>query len=338
MEAVVTTDWHLDVLRNIFHNNPEQGIKLQIKDIEKVFTYATENGIRNVIVPGDIGQTEELSAIAKFHFLNLLMKYDGILKIHIIPGNHDYTKVGVHSLKLLELLCVKQKFKTIFLHVEGTKVDIDGETFNFLPFPLVVGDPNCINVAHLEVKGACRDNGRKVTNGHEISESPWIIGHLHTYQVVKNAVMPGTLFQCNFGEKLPKGFIHIKVKDGKLKHRFINNNPSFTFNTLEVTDFEDWSKISKKETDFLRIYINSSVTIPDEIYNYSNVLQISGKIIENSEEKEDLASDSLKVLDDEEEILPNHLATTYRFNKGQIKRSMDLVNRAKAQVQGGHHS
>ena len=55
MEAVVTTDWHLDVLKNIFQTDPEQGIKLQIKDIEKPFEYAIENGIKTVIVSGDIG-------------------------------------------------------------------------------------------------------------------------------------------------------------------------------------------------------------------------------------------------------------------------------------------
>ena len=332
MEAVVTTDWHLDLLNNIFHNNPEQGIKLQMKDIEKVFEYALENGIKNVIIPGDIGQTDELTSLAKFYFLNLLMKYDGVLNIYIIPGNHDYNRIGVHSLKLLELLCIKNKFQTVHLYVEPTKVTIDGEKFNFVPFPHNVGIPGYINVAHIEPQGAARDNGRKVTNGQELKEGmQWIIGHLHTYQVLKNAVLPGTLYQCNFGEKQPKGFIHIKVKGGKLKHRYVEIKPSFTYNTLEVEVPEDWTKISKAETDFYRIYIKSSMTIPDEIYNYANVLQISGKIQEQ-EMTQDVSSEEVKLIEDDDDQLRDYLSMTYKFNKYQLKRSLSLISEARAKI------
>ena len=64
MEAVVCTDWHLDLLGGIFKDNPEKGIKLQIKDIEKPFDYALSKGIKTMIIPGDLGQTEDLSSLA----------------------------------------------------------------------------------------------------------------------------------------------------------------------------------------------------------------------------------------------------------------------------------
>ena len=333
MEAVVTTDWHLDALKNIFQTDPEQGIKLQIKDIEKPFEYAVENGIKNVIVPGDIGQTDELSSLAKFYFLNLLMRYDGILNIFIIPGNHDYNHIGVHSLKLLELLCIKNKFETIHLYTKPTKVNIDGENFHFIPFPFANGIADHINVAHIEPKDARRDNGRKVTNGKDLGDMQWIIGHLHMYQNLKNALLPGTLYQCNFGEKRPKGFAHIKVRKGVLKHKFIEIEPSFTFNTLEVETVEDWAKISKVETDFYRVYIKSSLTIPDEIYNYANVLQISGKIIEAVEgnESAEIGEDA-KLIEDDDDSLQDYLTSTYRFNKYQLKRSMTLISEARSKI------
>jgi DNA repair exonuclease SbcCD nuclease subunit len=334
MDAVVTTDWHLDVLKNIFQNDPEQGIKLQMKDIEKTFEYAIENGIKTVIVPGDIGQSDELSSLAKFYFLNLLMKYDNVLDIYIIPGNHDYNHVGVHSLKLLELLCVRNKFNTVHLYTKPTKVTIEGEKFHFIPFPYANGIEGHINVAHIEPKDAKRDNGRKVTNGKDLGDMQWIIGHLHMYQNLKNAVLPGTLYQCNFGEKQPKGFVHIKVRKGVLKHKFIEIDPSFTFNTLEVEDASDWAKISKVETAFYRIYIKSSLTIPDEIYNYSNVLQISGKIIEASNDDESgIVSEDAKLIEDDDESLQDYLGSTYRFNKFQIKRSMALISEARTKIQ-----
>ena len=334
MEAVVTTDWHLDVLKNIFQTDPEQGIKLQIKDIEKPFEYAIENGIKTVIVSGDIGQTDELSSLAKFYFLNLLMKYDNVLNIYISPGYHDYNHVGVHSLKLLELLCIKNKFDTVFLYTKPTKVVIEGERFHFIPFPYSNGIADHINVAHIEPADAKRDNGRKVTNGKDLGDMQWIIGHLHMYQNLKNAVLPGTLYQCNFGEKRPKGFIHIKVKKGQLKHRFVEIEPSFTFNTLEVETPDDWTKISKVETDFYRIYIKSSLTIPDEIYNYANVLQISGKIIEaeNDENALDVVSEDAKLIEDDDESLIEYLQGTYRFNKFQVKRSMALISEARSKI------
>jgi DNA polymerase II small subunit/DNA polymerase delta subunit B len=75
------------------------------------------------------------------------MKYDGVLNIYIIPGNHDYNRIGVHSMKLLELLCVKNKFETVHLYVTPTKVTIDGEKFNFVPFPYTNGIAGYINGA-----------------------------------------------------------------------------------------------------------------------------------------------------------------------------------------------
>jgi DNA repair exonuclease SbcCD nuclease subunit len=238
-------------------------------------------------------------------------------------------------LKLFELLCVKNKFTTVFLYTEPTKVVIDEEKFYFIPFPYTKGLAGYINVAHIEPNGAVRDNGRKVTKGQELEDPDtyWVIGHLHTYQVLKNAVLPGTLYQCNFGEKPEKGFIHIRAKSGKVKHKFIRIQPSFTYTTLEVETADDWVKISKKETDFYRVYIKSSITIPDEIYNYQNVLQISGKIHESETVLTDMVSEDAKLIEEDEDQLRDYLATTYRFNKYQLKRSIDLINIAKSKIE-----
>ena len=340
MEAVVCTDWHLDLLGGIFKDNPEKGIKLQIKDIEKPFDYALSKGIKNMIIPGDLGQTEDLSSLAKFHLLELLLKYDGLLNVHIIPGNHDYNRVGTHSLKLFELLCIKQKFTTINFYTEPTKVIIAKEKFNFVPFPHKKLLPGFINVAHIEPADFVRDNGRLVKDGQVVAKGISLInGHLHKYQAKKNIVLPGTLYQCNFGEKGPKGFCHVRVKDGKLSHRFVEVQPSFTFTTINIETQDDWLKIPKGETEFVRIYVKSTMTIPDEIQNYQNVLQFSGKIQETVGEDGDITSatgldgdDSVKLVEDDDDELQNYLKTVFSYNKYQIKRTMQIRNYARSKV------
>ena len=326
----------MDLLNGIFKDNPEKGIRLQIKDIEKPFDYALAKGIKNVIVPGDIGQTEELSSLAKFYLLELLLKYDGVLNIFIIPGNHDYDRVGVHSMKLFELLCVRSKFSTIHLYTNPTKKVIDGEKFHFVPFPHNKLLPGCVNVAHVEPSDFVRDNGRPVKDGLEIPKGIKLVnGHLHTYQAKKDRILPGTLYQCNFGEKQPKGFVHLKVKRGEVSHKFIPIQPSFTFSTLHIETQDDWLKIPKGETDFVRIYVKSSMTIPDEIQNYSNVLQFSGKIQEaplGDEGAEMADSEELKLIEDDDDEMRNYLRSSFKYNKFQIKRSMQIRNSARSRV------
>ena len=335
MEAVVSTDWHLDLLSGIFKDNPEKGIKLQIKDIEKPFDYALSKGIKNILIPGDLGQTEELSSLAKFHLLELLLKYDGMMNIHIIPGNHDYDRIGVHSLKLFELLCVKNKFTTVHLYTKPTKVVIDKEQFHFVPFPHNKLIPGFVNVAHVEPSDFVRDNGRPVKDGLELPKGIKLVNaHLHMYQAKKDRILPGTLYQCNFGEKQPKGFVHLRVRKGEMSHKFIQIQPSFTFNTVNVETPDDWLKIPKGETDFVRIYVKSSMTIPDEIQNYSNVLQFSGKIQEAEEgvEGELAGTEELKLIEDDDDELRKYMRETFKYNKFQLRRSMQIRDSARSRI------
>ena len=317
-----------------FKDNEEKGILYQLRDIEKPFDYALAKGVKNVIVPGDLGQTEDLSSTAKFHFLNLLLKYDGLLNIYIIPGNHDFSQTGVHNLKLFELLSSKEKFKTIHFFTECTKLKIDKEKFHFVPYPFTRLLPGYVNVAHVEPANFKRDNGRPVKDGLEVAEEISLVnGHLHTYQSAPNKILVGTLYQCNFGEKGVKGFVHLKVRKGKMTHKHIPIKPSFTFSTIEISSADDWINIPKGETDFARVYVRASLTIPDEIHSYSNVLQISGKIQE-AEDENGIVVDaaSLSVIEEDEDELKDYLKNTFRYSKYQVKRTMQLRAKARAKV------
>jgi hypothetical protein len=191
----------LDLLNGIFKDNPEKGIRLQIKDIEKPFDYALAKGIKNVIVPGDIGQTEELSSLAKFYLLELLLKYDGVLNIFIIPGNHDYDRVGVHSMKLFELLCVRSKFSTIHLYTNPTKKIIDGEKFHFVPFPHNKLLPGCVNVAHVEPSDFVREvNGVSYYNDSFSSAAGAAIAAIRAFSAPEILILGGIDKGADFQE------------------------------------------------------------------------------------------------------------------------------------------
>lgn len=223
----------------------------------------------------------------------------------------------------------------MFLYTKPKKVEIEGEKFYFVPFPYKTLRPGYINVAHIEPAGALRDNGKPVKDGQEVPKEIYLVnGHIHTHQVGKNYLLPGTLYQCNFGEKLPKGFCHIKVVKGKVNYKFVEIKPSFTFNTLYVESADDWLKISKKETDFYRVYIQSSMTVPDEVHNYNNVLQLSGKIQEEQRADVDMPENSseIRAVSDDEDELRLYLKDTFRYNKFQVRRSMELRERARSAI------
>lgn len=237
-------DLHLDRLASIFTNH----LELQFGLIEQAIQFAISKQIKHVFFLGDIANSPKLSLEASLHLLRFLVKYDKQLNLHFILGNHDYNRIGVHSLVLFEYLS-KCMFQTVVIH---SQPDSMGRV-NFLPFPhhLALSEGS-INIAHIERNGAQMDNGFTITNGIDPDGNWWISGHLHTKQKIGKTWYPGTLYPLSVMEKGPKGFAYFwfngelhakwhKVETFKLPERKIiqreRERPIVELNLIDLKGF-----------------------------------------------------------------------------------------------------
>ena len=341
LSAIATSDWHLDkfhtahALRKYFPDR--QDIDLQFAEIEKPFEYAVENGIDNIFVLGDLGENHVLSAEAKVGLLTLLFKYDGVLNIHIILGNHDVSDIRTNSLALVKLLTEHEKFETVHLYAKQKRVSIGEVEINMMPFPHTRPSTRgvAINLAHVEALNAVRDNGNKITKGGiDFGSDPdwyWISGHLHTYQKFKRGVFCGAPYQCTFGENLPCGFLHIKAKtvgeEIRVKTKFINSNPAFTLNNFEVNGRADWDELETDPLTFYKIHVAEGVVVPEDIRTrYPNIVDIVG----DKKHTEQIVTEmcDMPVLDFNtglEDFLNRDLEPE------QVKRGLELVKEASTE-------
>jgi len=288
LEALAIGDLHFDKLDGLY---PINHLKLQAAEINKAMRYALQNGIRYVFFLGDIGEHPTLSDAAKEVFFNLLHKYDGKLDIHIILGNHDVAMEDSHSLKLFHRLYETSKFQTVHIHAKPNQRVLGGVPVTFLPFPAdnpsILGDSTIsspsINLAHIERPGAKRDNGYTIKKGgieEPDTKDIWVIGHLHTPQKVGRSYYPGTLYQLNFGESLPKGFAHIrcKVKEESLafRYRWIENEPAFKLLPLVIESKADLNKVSSNPLHLHKLYVRTTIPLPRSLLRQENIIDVLG--------------------------------------------------------------
>lgn len=273
-ECVTVGDPHFDRLSTMF---PTNHLLLQVAELRKPFEYALKHGIKYVVVLGDVAHMPRLSEEARKAFQKLLHEYDGRLTIWIILGNHDVAYEGVHSLESISDLCKQGRYKSVRVFAKPKQKIINGVPVNLLPFPAKkaikteVADRS-LNFAHLERPGARRDNGMLIRDDDGVKQTDdneWVIGHLHTPQKIGRTLYSGTLYQTNFGESLPKGFLHIKAKvlKGKLTVRAkrVTTDPRFKLINLKVESAKDLKQIDSDPLHLYKLFIKKGIKIPYDI-------------------------------------------------------------------------
>jgi hypothetical protein len=278
LEGVGIGDLHFDKLERTL---PGIGNKAIVKELRKPLNYALKNGIEHAFYYGDIGEYARFSYEALILFMDVLLdpKYEGLYQ-WIYLGNHDFDEEGRNSLEvlvsLLSLLKRRGIKNRIRVFTQPEDLEIDDVPVRILPYPHTNTSGKRLNFGHFEVSGAIRDNGRRIKEGVE-TEHLCLIGHLHTCHKVANSYFSGTLYQTNFGEKLPKSFHHFKVK-GDLKHKIINvpNDPEYKLFNLEIYSRKDLEKISDSEKDLYKLFVQDGVKInPDDLTKYKNVIKLN---------------------------------------------------------------
>lgn len=267
-EFLTIGDFHLEKLATHF---PASHLGLQFSEIEKACDYAVKNGIEHVIDLGDISDQPHLGEEARVALLEHYLKYDGKFERHVILGNHDVRDKNTHSLMTFEQLIKRGKFKSLYIHKDPVQTSFNDITINYLPFPAtnaISSKYESVNFAHLSRPGTIADNGYcDKKNGVPCTDNNiWVIGHLHTKQTQKRNWWPGTIYQTNFGEKLPKGFSVFKVtREGKklfCTETFFKNDPAFKLIVIKVENEEDLDKLTNNPLYRYKLKIKNKSVIP----------------------------------------------------------------------------
>ncbi len=261
VQALFVSDFHLDGYNTLF---PEQDDPndFVFNVLEQVMVYARDNGVKNIIVPGDVFHVPEPTDEAKIKLMRFFKRHH-IYSFWIVPGNHDYSHEGVLSLNMLQFLADElYLFPNVKYFHEPTHVSVEGVPFTFLPWPHVhvaVTDPHYV-VAHVDMNGARRPNG-KIISGvkHEpAAQHLWFVGHVHEYQKLgKNVIYVGNILQKDFGEKPTKGFVHaiFTKRDVRwaVQTKFVPVYTPFELHTLVANDHDELMAL-KFQTDRKKIF------------------------------------------------------------------------------------
>jgi len=245
--------------------------------------YARENGISTLIFLGDIFDNPFPTQAQQRAFINWLAQHNEFA-IHIIPGNHDYSSAGVISLEMAEFTVRLSKLDHVMFHLKPTMLRIDGVPFRFFPWPhhsakkfKLEPEVAAVNIAHIALAGALTDSGRKIDTEHgqtvKADKDFWVIGDLHRYQRARERVIyPGTLYQMDFGEALPKGFCTFEATYNSKKNRikvvskYHPVQPPYELINLRIASPAELQQVEpftgKPPSKLYKLFVRADVALP----------------------------------------------------------------------------
>ncbi len=305
-----------------------------VGEIQTALTYAKRNGIKTVVFYGDIAHKPLLSVEATLLFLQLLMEYPD-LKFYVMMGNHDVESTGVHSLRLLKLIGATW-FPNLKVVDEPKVFKVNGCRLNILPWPHVNTQRDALNFIHVEINGARWDTGRDVVSDIKINRRHFTAaGHIHTHQTVGNVHFSGTLYQTNFGEKLPKFFHHLywNQDDEKGGAKLVPHKPRIELRNVVIEEKADAKLIPDDPNILVKLYVKNGVELSNRYLDLPNVVN-APKVFRNSKELETILQEDLALDDegfqgfDDKELLKEFLSTK-KVERQVAKQVMEIFDTLK---------
>lgn len=348
LHAVATSDWHLEAMATHFG---QEGVDLQLAEIDKIYMHCLEQGIEHVFIPGDISNRYSMNDETKRKLLQLLLKYDGKINSYYIGGNHDRADAQNTSMDLIHTFCTWDFLKTFHVYLQPEQVVVEGVVCNMLPYPSresIAHKKPCLNFIHADIVGAIGDNGRPLRTQNKVlvDERDYTIGgHIHLHQVLakQRLILNGSPYQKTFGESLPKGFVEFKAgyKNGALhvRHKFIECRPKFLLETKIISSQQEFAELSSSRYTRYRLYIDEGVVMPADIRvrfpNIAQVLSLGSKAI-----KESVDSGMLEVKAVSSAVVNprrglKKFLQAKNFSDSEIKRGSRLVNQALSEIGTG---
>lgn len=331
-EGVMVGDLHLEKA-TAFLPSTWDALEPTFTALDNVVEYMRAHGLNHLIFGGDVCDNPFPSQRTMIRFIQWCAKYPWI-DIDVILGNHDYSSTENNSLEMTEFLSKLGMLKNLRLHTTAMSIiKFDGVPFCFMPHPHTIAPRTKypkVNVAHFEFTGAKRDNGHLIKDGHTLpnNQDYWLFGHLHRMQEFSNAFVVGTLDQKNYGEPLPKGFLHFKFKTSKekltVRNKWIEVDPPYKLINIKVTCPEDLDAIENKPNHFYRLLIKKGVEVPASVINHPQVMKHEGW--RNKEELVQLQEEKLNLQEDNQSrtFSPTHRLKEHLIKEGLSKAQAKL--------------
>lgn len=130
LRGVAIGDLHFDKILNLIPNIN----KIIYKQCDSILRKAVERGYHVAVFLGDVFNYMNASEESTRLFLKLLVKYQDLIEIIVIEGNHGYKRNGTGSLSTLSMLEEFSLINVTFV-IEPTCRVIKGVPLVFLPHP-----------------------------------------------------------------------------------------------------------------------------------------------------------------------------------------------------------
>jgi exonuclease SbcD len=244
---VHTADLHVGKSRTLPDYLERQEIML-----DGIYTVAADQGVKLVLMAGDIFESKNIRWEEQRMFIEKLFKYDPDFTTVICNGNHDELAAGASHMwlpamiaendglknthiidgdpKIIELddmeIAVipvvhhnmttkelQEKVEDMYGQVPGAMADAIDGTMPPSKKPFVV-------MLHATISGANTDVGYTMGGGPRIPDLDfvdyWAVGDIHrSQQISEKAWYSGSPIQHDFGDAQPKGVLVVEAKQGE---------------------------------------------------------------------------------------------------------------------------
>lgn len=302
-KSVAIGDLHFDKLSHLFPSYNRKVAKL----LDSILEAAVSEDCDLAILLGDTSHKNTLSSEALGLFTKVIVKYQDKIQIHMIEGNHGYKRNGDTPLVPLKVMQENGLIKAKVYTEPGCIVH-KGVTIMMLPFPytsvsqalssspifnrdvwslLGVNEQEydeadglgadldsisqCIAIGHFTRSGSTNDNNSKAHGGIKSTDDHWyVLGHVHTPQVVGQTFYPGSPHQTSFGEGKKKGygiFTAQPLEDNTVdfKWDWREHKTPYTLATIYVDDADQLPTHTKSSPTMYRVMIPKGFELTPEI-------------------------------------------------------------------------
>lgn len=236
MKIIHCADIHLDsaMKKNLTKEQSRQRKSELLLTFESMISYAKENGVKAVLIAGDLFDTNVVSRKTGSVILNTI-RQAGEIDFYYLRGNHDaynFFASGEQEEELPEnLKLFSDRFVTYsYPGITISGGELTGENKDTLYQSLIL-EPKNFNIVMLHGQDSLYQNKDKaqVIAMNQLKNrfiDYLALGHLHTYKEGQldnrgSYCYPGCLEGRGFDECGQKGFVLLDVQDGTMKKTFV---------------------------------------------------------------------------------------------------------------------